>query len=129
VTYLPLVVGALGIAPGYLVYMFREGMADRVKTMFAPVHNLFYRKWYFDEIYNAVFVVTSLKLGKFFWQRGDAQTIDGFGPNGVANSSQKLAGLLSRFQSGFVFQYAFVMMIGLIAIVTWLGFKLGLFTQ
>jgi NADH-quinone oxidoreductase subunit L len=129
VKYLPLVVGALGIALGYLVYMFREGMADRVKTMFAPVHNLFYRKWYFDEIYNAVFVVTSLKLGKFFWQRGDGQTIDGFGPNGVANSSQKLAGLLSRFQSGFVFQYAFVMMIGLIAIVTWLGFKLGLFTQ
>lgn len=129
VKYLPLLIGVLGIFMGYVVYMFREGLADKVKTMFAPLHNLFFRKWYFDEIYNAVFVVTALKLGHIFWQRGDGQTIDGFGPNGIASSSQKLAGLLSRFQSGYVFQYAFVMMIGLIVMVTWLGFKLGLFTQ
>jgi NADH-quinone oxidoreductase subunit L len=129
VKYLPLLMGILGIGLGYVVYMFRVGLADKVKTMFAPLHKLFFNKWYFDELYNAMFVVPCLKLGEFFWKKGDQNTIDAFGPDGVAGSSQKLSNLLSRFQSGFVFQYAFVMMIGLIVILTWLAFKLGLFVN
>lgn len=129
VKYLPLLVGVLGIALGFFVYMFREGLADRVKNTFAPLYKLFFNKWYFDELYNALFVKPSLWLGNFFWKRGDQKTIDAFGPDGVAGSSQKIAGLLSRFQSGFVFQYAFVMMIGLVIMLSWLAFKLGLFVN
>ncbi len=67
------------------------------------------------------------KLGNVLWKRGDGQVIDGLGPDGVALVSQKISGLLSKFQTGFVFQYAFMMMIGVIAIVTWVAYAMGLF--
>ena len=129
VKYLPLLMGIMGIAFGYFVYMFREGLSDKIKIMFAPLYKLFFNKWYFDELYNALFVKPSLALGNVFWKRGDQKTIDALGPDGVAGSSQKFAGLLSRFQTGFVFQYAFVMMIGLVVMLSWLAFKLGLFVN
>jgi len=64
-------------------------------------------------------------LGRLFWRVGDQNTIDRLGPDGSAKSVQKLAGVISRFQSGYVFQYAFVMMVALIAIVSWFVFKSG----
>ena len=129
VKYLPLGIGALGILLGYIAYMFVPGIPARTVSLFKPVHTLFYRKWFFDELYNAVFVKNSFRLGNFFWTKGDQATIDGLGPNGIASMSRRFAGVLSRFQSGFVFQYAFVMIIGIFAIMGWFAFKLGIFNS
>ena len=127
VKLLPTIVGVVGILLGYLAYMFIPSIPAKMSKIFKPLHILFFRKWFFDEIYNVVFVKSAKCLGEFFWKRGDGQMIDGLGPNGIAMVSQKISGVLSRFQSGFVFQYAFVMMIGLVVLVTWVAHAMGLF--
>ena len=122
----PLVVGVLGISFAYLMYMFRPALVERVKSIFKPLHTLFFNKWFFDELYHAVFVKPSLAIGKAFWIAGDQNVIDKLGPDGIAETSRKTAGLLSRFQTGFVYQYAFMMMIGVIALVSWFVFRGGI---
>jgi NADH-quinone oxidoreductase subunit L len=123
----PTVIGAIGIVLGYLCYMFVPAIPGFVSRVFKPLHTLFFRKWFFDEIYDVVFVRTSVAIGNKFWKIGDGQIIDGCGPNGVALISQKISGALSKFQTGFIFQYAFMMMIGLVALVTWIAHAIGLF--
>ena len=118
--------GVIGIALGYLAYMFRTGIPAAVSSIFRPLHVLFYRKWFFDELYDFLFVKTAWFLGNALWKGGDQAVIDDMGPNALARVSKRVAGGLSRLQSGFVFQYAFVMMIGLIGLVTWLAFRTGL---
>lgn len=127
VKLLPTIVGAVGIFLAYVAYMFIPSLPGAVAKLFKPLHTLFFRKWFFDEIYDVLFVRTSKALGQFFWKSGDGQMIDGLGPNGVALVSQKISAVLSRFQTGFVFQYAFMMMIGLIFLVTWVAYAMGLF--
>jgi NADH-quinone oxidoreductase subunit L len=127
VKLLPTIVGALGIFLAYVAYMFIPSIPATMVKIFKPLHTLFYRKWFFDEIYDAVFVKPASVIGTFFWKKGDGAVIDGLGPNGVASLSQKMSVVLSRFQTGFVFQYAFMMMIGLIALVTWVAYAIGLF--
>lgn len=127
VKLLPTIVGGVGILLGFICYMFVPSIPAMVSKLFKPLHTLFFRKWFFDEIYNVLFVKTSIALGNAFWKGGDGATIDGLGPNGVAALSRKVSGILSRFQTGFVFQYAFMMMIGVAAIVTWVAYAIGLF--
>ena len=124
---LPTIVGLVGIFLGYLCYMFVPGIPAVVSRVFKPIHTLFYRKWFFDEIYDVLFVKSSVALGKLFWKGGDGAIIDGLGPNGIAAISQRVSGLLSRFQTGFVSQYAFMMVIGLVALVAWIAYTMGLF--
>lgn len=122
---LPLLMGLLGIGLAYLAYLLRPGIPEKIKTMFAAPYTLFFNKWFFDEIYHALFVKPAFKLGQVFWTAGDQNVIDRLGPDGSAKAVRKLAGVLSRFQSGYVFQYAFVMMIAVIGIVSWFVFKSG----
>ena len=119
---LPLLVGLLGILLAYYCYLWNPTIVPRLVEGMKPIHTLFFNKWYFDEIYDALFVKKSLKLGRLFWF-SDQKIVDRFGPDGSAWLSQKIAGLVSRFQSGFIFQYAFVMMIALIGLVSWFVFK------
>jgi NADH-quinone oxidoreductase subunit L len=115
----PVIEGLIGIAFAYLIYMFRAGLADKIAATFGFLHRLFFRKWYFDELYDKVFVQNALKFGRIFWKTGDGAIIDGCGPDGVSNVTHRFAGLLSRLQTGFMAQYAFAMMIGVIALVSW----------
>ena len=119
---LPLLAGILGIAFAYLIYMFRPGMAAIIALTFKPLHTLFFNKWFFDPMYHRVFVKNALVLGRSFW-KSDKNVVDRAGPDGVAGFTVRLAGNLSKFQSGYIFQYAFVMMIALITIVSWFVFK------
>jgi len=123
---LPIATAAAGILLAYLFYMWREGMATRIAARIGPLYRLSLNKWYFDEIYDAVFVRNSWRLGRLFSTTGDKKLIDGLGPDGVAGVSVQAAGILSRFQSGYLFQYAFVMIIGVIAVVSWFAYKLML---
>ncbi|MBP9050319.1 MAG: NADH-quinone oxidoreductase subunit L [Alphaproteobacteria bacterium] len=129
VKLLPTIMGVCGILLGYLAYMFVKTIPELTVKRFKRLHTLFFRKWFFDEIYDLVFVRSSVALGNLFWKGGDQKIIDGFGPDGVSLLSKRVAVILGRFQTGYVFQYAFVMMIGLVALVSWVAFRAGLFGQ
>ena len=116
---LPLVMGVAGIALSYVYYVARPDLPARTVAMFRPIHTFFYNKWYFDELYEAVFVQPALAIGRLFWKKGDGATIDGLGPDNIAARAQDMAGVLSRFQSGYLYQYAFMMLLGVAALVTY----------
>ena len=119
VKLLPLVAAVGGIALSYYYYVVNPEMPARTIRAFKPLHTLFYNKWYFDELYEAMFVQPALAIGRVLWKKGDGATIDGLGPDGIAARAQDLAGVLSRFQTGYLYHYAFVMLIGVAALVSY----------
>jgi NADH-quinone oxidoreductase subunit L len=86
---------------------------------FRGIYTFLYQKWYFDELYEYLFVKPSLKLAKILWEEGDQEVIDGLGPNGLASLSVAWGGVLCRLQTGYVYHYAFAMIIGLVLMVAW----------
>jgi NADH-quinone oxidoreductase subunit L len=118
VKLLPAIMGALGIFLSWVFYCWKPGLPAKTVGAFGGVHRLFFRKWYFDEIYRAVFTRNAVRAGVAFWNT-DRTIVDGAGPDGVAARSLDIAGLLKKFQSGYVFQYAFVMIAGIIGFVSW----------
>ncbi|MFP4312819.1 MAG: NADH-quinone oxidoreductase subunit L [Alphaproteobacteria bacterium] len=125
VKLLPLGAGLLGLILSYIFYIVSTGLPQKFTRAFKPVHTLLFNKWFFDEIYDRLFVKSSVKLGFFFWQAGDKNIIDKFGPDGSANASQGIGKIMSRFQSGYIYQYAFIMMISLIGLATWFFLRSG----
>ena len=109
----------VGIALAYVIYMLRPGSADRIASAVQPVYSFLFNKWYFDELYDWLFVRPALRLGRFFWKTGDGDIIDGYGPDGVSAAAKFLAGRASAVQSGFVYHYAFAMLIGVVVILSW----------
>ncbi len=124
VKLMPLFAAVSGILLAYLLYMWREGLAAKLANTFAPLYRLSFNKWYFDELYDRVFVKNAWKTGRVLSSTGDRKIIDRFGPDGVAGISLQTAGALGRFQSGFLFQYAFVMIVGLFGLVSWFIFRI-----
>ena len=120
---LPIVMGALGLLLGWVFYHRLTLLPSVFTSIFKPLHRLFFNKWFFDELYNKIFVQPAIWFGGLFW-KSDKNIVDGVGPDGMAKTSLKTAGLLSRFQSGYVFQYALVMMIGLIGFISWFFVKM-----
>ena len=119
VKYLPLVVGALGIATAYVMYMFVPRLPAMVVKAIRPVHKFVFNKWYFDELYNAIFVRPAFQIGRELWKTGDKAIIDGLGPNGVASTADETAKRVSSIQSGYLYHYAFSMLIGVVLMVSW----------
>ncbi len=113
------VAAVLGITVAYVLYLYRTHLAEKLSQVFWPVYNLFYHKWYFDELYQKLFVSSSLKLGKALWEEGDQEIIDGLGPNGLSQLSYAGGGILSRIQTGYIYHYAFAMIFGLIFMIGW----------
>lgn len=124
VKLMPLIVAVSGILLASGIYLTGGVIARMTAKTFDPVYKLFYNKWYIDEIYNAIFVKPALYFGQLFFVKGDQALINGLGPDGLAQTSNRLGGVLSRFQSGYVFHYAFIMMIGLIGLVTWIFYRM-----
>ena len=119
VKLLPIFVGIAGIALAYWIYMLRPGTADKIVAAFRPVYSFFFNKWYFDELYDWLFVRPALRLGRIFWQTGDGDIIAGYGPDGVSAAARFLAGRAAVLQSGYVYHYAFAMLIGVVVILSW----------
>jgi len=117
VKWAPLVLTLIGSLVAVWVYGLREGMARRMADRGGPLHAFLYNKWYFDEFYQATFVRGAKALGDLFWKIGDIKIIDGLGPNGIAWLSQRVGGRLSRLQSGYVYHYAFVMLLGVAGLI------------
>jgi len=119
VVWTPAIVMALGFVLAFQMYMRGGNGPARFVATFPGLHNFLVHKWYFDELYNFVFVRPAFAIGRFLWKRGDQGVIDRFGPDGVAAAVVSGAGVAKRFQSGFVYSYALVMLVGVAAAVTW----------
>ena len=122
VVALPLVVAVAGITGAFVMYILKPGWPAAFVERIRPLHRFVYNKWFFDELYDQVFVRTSFVLGRGLWKSGDGAVIDGVGPDGIAAATRDLAGRASRLQSGFVYHYAFAMLIGLVLLATWFLF-------
>ncbi len=116
---LPLFMGAGGIWLAYRMYIQYPGMADRWMNYHKELYAFSLNKWYFDELYDRIFVRPAFWLGNLFWKKGDGAIIDGFGPDGIAAVTRRVASRMSWLQSGYVYHYAFAMMIGVVLLVTW----------
>ena len=110
---------AIGILVCVLIYSNNLNRAKNLSHNLDPLYSLSKNKWYVDELYHKVFVLTFFKLANFFWKKGDEKTIDGLGPNGVSWIISKSSSYVSLFQSGYLFHYAFAMLGGLVIILTW----------
>jgi NADH-quinone oxidoreductase subunit L len=117
----PTVVGLAGIGLAYILYMLAPGIPGRLATSFAGVYRFLLNKWYFDELYDAIFVRPARALARVLWQTGDARVIDGV-PNGAADLAVDVSRGAVRLQSGRVASYAFTMIAGLAVFVTLLAF-------
>ncbi len=121
----PLVVGLVGIAIAYVAYVREPSLPGRWAARAGGLYRLLLNKWYFDELYEAIFVRPAKALGHGLWKGGDGAIIDRFGPDGIAAVSQAVAARASRMQSGYVYHYAFAMLIGIVALVGWYLLGLG----
>ena len=116
---LPLIVGILGLLAAYVGYIGVPSLPARVAAAFQPVYLFLLNKWYFDELYNALFTRNAFRGGWLLWKGGDGMLIDGLGPDGVATVTRGIARGASRLQTGYVYHYAFAMLIGVAAMVTY----------
>jgi NADH-quinone oxidoreductase subunit L len=123
VKLLPLVVAVGGIIVAYIFYMFRPALPGWLAGRFAGLYTFLVNKWYFDAIYDRVFVRPANAIGLGFWKSGDGAVIDGIGPDGLAAATRQLARRAGRLQSGYVYHYAFAMLIGVAALVSWYLFQ------
>ena len=125
VKLLPVLLATSGVLLAVLCYAIWTDIPSVAARLFSPIHRFFFNKWYFDELYDAIFVRPAVRIGSFLWLRGDRDTIDGFGPDGMSAMVMRVSAMAARLQSGFVFHYAFAMLIGVVVLVTWYYFRFG----
>jgi NADH-quinone oxidoreductase subunit L len=119
VKLLPLVMGVGGIALAWIMYIRRPELPGLLATKMRPLHLFLVNKWYFDEFYDWALVRPAHYLGRGLWKSGDGAVIDGVGPDGVAAAALNLARQASRLQTGYLYHYAFAMLIGVSGLITW----------
>lgn len=119
VKFLPLGVGVGGIALAFIFYVLAPGVPGLLAARFQGIYRFLVHKWYFDELYDALFVRPAFYLGRQFWKTGDGALIDGLGPDGLAAATVSLARRGARLQSGFLYHYAFAMLIGVVLLISW----------
>ena len=119
VVLLPTIVAAVGIGLAFVMYMRMPDLPRLLAERVRPLYLFVLNKWYFDELYDAVFVKPANYIGRGLWKSGDGALIDGVGPDGVAAAALNLARRAARLQTGYLYHYAFAMLIGVAALVTW----------
>jgi NADH-quinone oxidoreductase subunit L len=120
---LPLIAGVLGIAVAYYCYMFRPDLPAVIAARVRPLYLFLLDKWYFDELYDRLFVRTAFWGGRFLWKQGDGATIDGLGPDGISAQTIAMAVRAGRLQTGYLYHYAFAILIGAVIMVSWYLFQ------
>jgi NADH-quinone oxidoreductase subunit L len=117
VKYSPLVVGLLGIALAYVMYIVNPLLPRQLAAMFPRTYQFLLNKWYFDELYDIIFVRPAMRLARTLWQVGDATVIDGV-PNGLTTVAVDSSEQVVKLQSGNVAAYAFAILIGLVVLIS-----------
>ena len=124
VKYLPLGVGLSGILLAYLFYLWAPSIIPLIVDKIRPIYTFVYNKWYFDELYNFLFVKPAFYLGCNLWKTGDSAIIDGIGADGISAVALHLSKRIAKLQTGYLYHYAFAMIGGIIVLITmymWLG--------
>jgi NADH-quinone oxidoreductase subunit L len=122
VAWSPTVVMALGFLVAFQFYIRDTSLPGKLAAQHEPLYKFLLNKWYFDELYDLVFVRPAMWLGRLFWLKGDGYIIDGFGPDGVSARVVDVTSQVIKLQTGYVYHYAFAMLIGVAALVTWFMF-------
>ena len=104
----------------FILFLKRKEIVESFVSTNKPIHTFLVKKWYFDELYDLIFVRTFRNIGTFLWQKGDVNTIDGYGPDGIARVVKKISERTSKVQSGYLYHYATVILVGLSLIITFL---------
>ena len=107
----------------YYFFVKNKEIPTQIANINKPLYNFLVNKWYFDELYEVIFIKSSKKIGLFLWKFCDNKLIDGFGPDGISSFIKKCSIKASKFQSGFIYQYAFIMLLGFSALLTFLIVK------
>ena len=118
----PFVAMALGFALAYLFYIRNTSLPAKLAEQHWPVYKFLLNKWYFDELYDLIFVRPAMWIGRFFWKKGDGYVIDGFGPDGISSVVGDVTRGVVKLQTGYLYHYAFAMMIGIAALISWFAF-------
>ena len=122
VKVLPTLMMIVGAGVAIWFYLYSPQTPRLLAERNAWLYRFLLNKWYFDELYDLLFVRSAKWLGRFLWKRGDGWLIDGFGPDGVSARVLDVTQRVIRLQSGYLYHYAFAMLIGVAALVTWLMF-------
>ncbi len=110
----------LAIPFSYYLFIHNKNITDWLVNENKPLYNFLLNKWYFDEFYNYLFVKRFKKIGIFFWKNVDVKIIDKYGPDGISNLIKILSNKAVKFQSGYIYHYALIMLLGFSAILTYL---------
>ena len=113
----------LSIPIAYYLFVKNKNLPSQIASVNKPLYQFLLNKWYFDELYDVLFVRPSKNIGLFLWKFFDIKLIDGFGPDGISALIKKCSLKANKFQSGFIYQYAFVMLLGFSALLTFLIVK------
>ena len=116
----PFIVMLLGLVTAWYMYIRSPQTPKALAAQHEVLYKFLLNKWYFDELYDFLFVKPAMRLGTFLWKWGDGWLIDGFGPNGVASRVRQVTGRVVKLQTGYLYHYAFAMLIGVAALVTWM---------
>ena len=116
-----LVISSIPIA--FYLFVYNKKLPEQIASVNKPLYQFLLNKWYFDELYDALIVKPSKSLGLFLWKFFDIKLIDGFGPDGISTLIKKFSLKANKFQSGYIYQYAFVMLLGFSALLTYLIVK------
>ncbi len=119
VKLLPIILALSGVVLAYVMYQFTSGIPAMIASKLSGFYKFLFNKWYFDELYDRIFVSPAVRIGKALWLRGDKGTIDYFGPDGMSALVHRLSRSLVQIQTGYVYHYAFAMMIGVVILLTW----------
>lgn len=115
----PFIAMVLGFALAFYFYMLRPDVPVKLAASNPVLYKFLLNKWYFDEIYDFLFVKPAMWLGRFLWKKGDGFVIDGMGPDGISARVVDVTNRVVRLQTGYVYHYAFAMLIGVAGLVTW----------
>jgi NADH-quinone oxidoreductase subunit L len=115
----PLTVTIIGFAVAYYYYILHPDLPRKLAARKGMLYLFLYNKWYFDELYDLIFVRPAFAIGRFLWKKGDGMIIDGLGPDGISARVLDAARGAVRLQSGYVYHYALAMLLGVVALATW----------
>ena len=119
VKLLPIGLASAGVAGAYIGYVRLPWLPVSLASRTGALYQFLFNKWYFDELYDQIFVKPAVRCGNLLWTRGDKGVIDHYGPDGLSAAVARLSGRLVQLQTGYVYHYAFAMMIGVVVLLTW----------
>jgi NADH-quinone oxidoreductase subunit L len=123
--FLPTAMMILGFVVAWVLDIRRPYLAVALARQHRMLYQFLLNKWYFDELYDLIFVRSAKWLGRFLWKKGDGFVIDGFGPDGVSAGVLDVTRNVVRLQTGYLYHYAFAMLIGVAGLITWFMFGAG----